>query len=163
MQDTFATLIATGTSANIGGPLVVSLAAAGARVVCTDVQPDVTLRCTKTITASGGQAIPLSGDVTDPRRAEEVASRALAGALTFTKQWRKRWLRQDDSQHLQGLIHRGVAYASLPTSASQPARADLSTSLARRPETTVAFSVRQNQVAVARAPRGYPRESPRCR
>lgn len=71
------TAIVTGASPNIGGMLAQGLAAAGARVVCTDVLQDVADRCADRITAAGGEALAISGDVTDPDHADAAVALAL--------------------------------------------------------------------------------------
>jgi len=71
------TAIVTGASPNIGGVLAQGLAAAGARVVCTDVVFDVAERCADKILAGGGDAFAVGGDVTDPGHAESVVAQAV--------------------------------------------------------------------------------------
>jgi NAD(P)-dependent dehydrogenase (short-subunit alcohol dehydrogenase family) len=71
------TAIVTGASPNIGGVLAQGLAAAGARVVCTDVIPDVAERCADKILAAGGDAFAVGGDVTDPGHAASVVAQAV--------------------------------------------------------------------------------------
>lgn len=71
------TAIVTGTSPNIGGALARGLAAAGARVVCTDITESSAHHCADTITAEGGQAVAVVGDVTDPRHADDAVARAV--------------------------------------------------------------------------------------
>jgi NAD(P)-dependent dehydrogenase (short-subunit alcohol dehydrogenase family) len=69
--------IVTGTSPNIGGTLARGLAAEGARVVCTDLDKAVAEHCAESIVVAGGEAIALSGDVTDPDHAREAVARAV--------------------------------------------------------------------------------------
>src|SRR5918996_447610 len=57
--------IVTGTSPNIGGGIAQGLADEGARVVCVDVVADNARQCAEWITRRGGEALGLSGDVTD--------------------------------------------------------------------------------------------------
>jgi NAD(P)-dependent dehydrogenase (short-subunit alcohol dehydrogenase family) len=71
------TAIVTGASPNIGGVLAQGLAAAGARVVCTDVVHDVAQGCADKIVAAGGEAFAVSGDVTDPEHAEAVIAQTV--------------------------------------------------------------------------------------
>lgn len=70
------TAIVTGTSPNIGGILAQGLAAAGARVVCTDVAADVAEMCADKIVAAGGEAVAIAGDVTDPAHADAAVKLA---------------------------------------------------------------------------------------
>jgi NAD(P)-dependent dehydrogenase (short-subunit alcohol dehydrogenase family) len=71
------TAVVTGASPNIGGVLAQGLAAAGARVVCTDVVRDVAERCAATIVDAGGEALAVDGDVTDPAHADSVVRQAV--------------------------------------------------------------------------------------
>ena len=71
------TAVVTGTSPNIGGAFALGLAAAGAKVVCTDIEPQVAQKCADSITGSGGQAVAVAGDVTDPEHAREAIARAM--------------------------------------------------------------------------------------
>ena len=57
--------IVTGTSPNIGGVLAMGLAAAGAKVACNDIKSDTAAACVERITAAGGEAMAIPGDVTD--------------------------------------------------------------------------------------------------
>jgi NAD(P)-dependent dehydrogenase (short-subunit alcohol dehydrogenase family) len=58
--------LVTGTSPNIGGVLAAGLAAAGAKVACNDIVPDVAAGCASRIEAAGGAAMAVPADVTDP-------------------------------------------------------------------------------------------------
>jgi NAD(P)-dependent dehydrogenase (short-subunit alcohol dehydrogenase family) len=58
--------LVTGTSPNIGGVLAAGLAAAGAKVACNDIVPDVAAGCVSRIEAAGGVAMAVPADVTDP-------------------------------------------------------------------------------------------------
>jgi len=69
--------IVTGTSPNIGGAFAAGLAAAGAKVVCTDISAETAEACAKAITAAGGSAVAVAGDVTDPEHADEAVARAV--------------------------------------------------------------------------------------
>ncbi|MGZ5364955.1 MAG: SDR family NAD(P)-dependent oxidoreductase [Mycobacterium sp.] len=71
------TAIVTGASRNIGGVLAQGLAAAGARIVCTDIRPEVCEFSADKIVAAGGEAFAVSGDVTDPDHARSVVAQAL--------------------------------------------------------------------------------------
>ena len=71
------TAIVTGASRNIGGVLAQGLAAAGARIVCTDIQSEVCESSAGQIVAAGGEAFAVSGDVTDPDHAQSVVTQAL--------------------------------------------------------------------------------------
>jgi NAD(P)-dependent dehydrogenase (short-subunit alcohol dehydrogenase family) len=57
--------IVTGTSPNIGGGIAQGLADEGARVVCVDLVPENARQCADWITARGGEALAVVGDVTD--------------------------------------------------------------------------------------------------
>ena len=70
----------TGTSPNIGGVVASGFAAAGARVACNDIRPDVVADRVARIEAAGdgiGQAMGVPGDVTDPAAMAEVVSAVL--------------------------------------------------------------------------------------
>lgn len=69
--------VVTGASPNIGGALAAGLAQHGARVVCTDISPEVAHAAADRITAAGGEAAAAVGDVTDPAHADEVMQLAL--------------------------------------------------------------------------------------
>ncbi|GAA2897254.1 glucose 1-dehydrogenase [Pseudonocardia halophobica] len=69
------TAVVTGTSPNIGGAIALGLAAEGAQVTCTDIDPDTAEACAAKIVANGGEAIAVAGDVTDPAHAEDVVAR----------------------------------------------------------------------------------------
>ena len=68
--------IVTGASPNIGGTLAAGLAAEGARIVCTDIDPGVAAEAAEKITGAGGEAVAVAGDVTDPDHADEVVTLA---------------------------------------------------------------------------------------
>jgi NAD(P)-dependent dehydrogenase (short-subunit alcohol dehydrogenase family) len=69
------TAIVTGTSPNIGGAVALGLAAEGARVTCTDIDPGTAEACAAKIVASGGESLGIAGDVTDPAHADEAIAR----------------------------------------------------------------------------------------
>ncbi|WP_182378176.1 SDR family oxidoreductase [Nocardioides sp. WS12] len=69
--------IVTGASPNIGGTLAAGLAAEGAVVLCADLSEDVAAATARRITDAGGDAIHLSGDVTDPAHAEAAVALAV--------------------------------------------------------------------------------------
>ena len=69
--------IVTGASPNIGGAFAAGLAAAGAKVVCTDQSADVANACADKIIANGGEAFAAVGDVTVPEHATEVVTEAV--------------------------------------------------------------------------------------
>jgi NAD(P)-dependent dehydrogenase (short-subunit alcohol dehydrogenase family) len=71
------TAIVTGTSPNIGGALARGLAAAGARVLCTDISEASAKECAKSIVSAGGEALAVAGDVTDPAHAKEAVASAV--------------------------------------------------------------------------------------
>ncbi len=58
--------LVTGTSPNIGGIAASGFAAAGARVACNDIRPEVAEARASMIRDAGGEAIAVPGDVTDP-------------------------------------------------------------------------------------------------
>src|SRR5262245_28486113 len=68
--------IVTGTSPNIGGGIAQGLADEGARVVCVDLVPDNARQCADWITARGGQALAVVGDVTDEDQVSAMVARA---------------------------------------------------------------------------------------
>jgi len=58
-------VLITGTSPNIGGVVASGFAAEGALVACNDVRADVAGERAERITAAGGEAMAVPGDVTD--------------------------------------------------------------------------------------------------
>ena len=70
-------ILITGTSPNIGGTMARGFAAHGARVACTDLVPDLAESCAKRIRDEGGEAIALSGDVTDEGHADDAVATVL--------------------------------------------------------------------------------------
>lgn len=70
--------IVTGASPNIGGALAHGLASEGAKVICTDIDPSVAQASAKRITDTGGTALAVAGDVTDPQHAEEAVEAAMS-------------------------------------------------------------------------------------
>ena len=66
-------VLVTGASRNIGGVAASGFGAAGARVACNDIRPDVAAERARLIVDAGGEAIAVPGDVTDPD--------AMAGAV----------------------------------------------------------------------------------
>lgn len=64
--------VVTGASPNIGGALAKGFAVEGARLVVTDVSQDAAAAAASAITDSGGEAVAVVGDVTDPDHAAEV-------------------------------------------------------------------------------------------
>jgi len=74
--------LVTGTSPNIGGGLAEGFAAAGAAVVCLDVNSDNAQLCARAIQRAGGRALGVVCDVSDEaqvRRAVEEARQAFGG------------------------------------------------------------------------------------
>ena len=69
--------IVTGTSPNIGGALAKGLAAAGARVVCTDITEESAQGCADAIVEDGGEAVAVVGDVSDPAHADAAVAAAV--------------------------------------------------------------------------------------
>ena len=101
--------IVTGTSPNIGGGIAQGLADEGARVVCVDLAPDNARQCADWITARGGQALAVVGDVTDEDQVSAMVARArdtyggvdvlvnnagLLGGLSVLDMPLERWNRQ---------------------------------------------------------------------
>ena len=70
--------IVTGASPNIGGTLALGLATEGARIVCTDLSAEVCGDCAEKIIEAGGDAIAVTGDVTDPDHADDAVAQAVA-------------------------------------------------------------------------------------
>jgi NAD(P)-dependent dehydrogenase (short-subunit alcohol dehydrogenase family) len=66
----------TGTSPNIGAGIAGGLAEEGAKVVCVDVSADNARECAAWITGRGGEAIGLTGDVSDEAQVEDMVARA---------------------------------------------------------------------------------------
>jgi NAD(P)-dependent dehydrogenase (short-subunit alcohol dehydrogenase family) len=65
----------TGTSPNIGAGIAGGLAEEGAKVVCVDVSEDNARECAAWITGRGGEAIGLTGDVSDEAQVEGMVAR----------------------------------------------------------------------------------------
>ena len=59
------TALICGTSPNIGGGIAEGLAAAGARVVCADINPEYSNGCARAINENGGHAAAIVCDVTE--------------------------------------------------------------------------------------------------
>jgi NAD(P)-dependent dehydrogenase (short-subunit alcohol dehydrogenase family) len=76
-------VLVTGASRNIGGTVAAAYAAEGAAVACNDLDPKTAEHCAQIITAAGGRAIAVPGDVTDPAAMERVVAevRATFGSL----------------------------------------------------------------------------------
>jgi 3-oxoacyl-[acyl-carrier protein] reductase len=70
------TAIVTGAGTGIGRATAQLLAGRGARVVAAGLQPDRLEATVKTIIASGGEAIAVDADVSDPEAIEQVAAAA---------------------------------------------------------------------------------------
>jgi NAD(P)-dependent dehydrogenase (short-subunit alcohol dehydrogenase family) len=68
-------VLVTGASRNIGGTVAAAYAAEGAAVACNDVDPETATHCAESISAAGGAAIAVPGDVTDPAAMEAVVAR----------------------------------------------------------------------------------------
>jgi NAD(P)-dependent dehydrogenase (short-subunit alcohol dehydrogenase family) len=68
--------VVTGASPNIGGALARGFAAEGARLVVTDVEEASAKAAADSIIESGGEALAVVGDVTDPDHAAEVVRAA---------------------------------------------------------------------------------------
>ncbi len=70
------TALLTGINPNIMGGIAEGLAAAGARTVCVDADPEYAYGCALSITQGGGQSIGLVCDVTDEEQVAASLSRA---------------------------------------------------------------------------------------
>ena len=68
--------LVTGSGGGIGRATAHRLAADGAAVVVNDVSADAAAETVATITASGGHAIAIPGDITDPDTVEAIVARA---------------------------------------------------------------------------------------
>ncbi len=68
----------TGSSPNINAGIAYGLADEGAKIVCTDIQPDYAGRCAEFIRNRGGQAIGLTCDVTKEDQVQAAVQRARA-------------------------------------------------------------------------------------
>ncbi len=66
--------IVTGSSPNIGGALAGGLAAAGATVICNDLDPSVAESCADRVRSAGGIAEAAPFDVTDAEAAEAAVA-----------------------------------------------------------------------------------------
>lgn len=77
-------VLVTGTSRNIGGVAAEGFAAAGAKVACNDIRPQMATERVERIVAAGGEALAIPGDVTD----HEAMTAAVAAVL-------ERWGRID--------------------------------------------------------------------
>jgi len=72
------TVIITGAGSGFGKLTAEKLAAAGARLVCADIDGDKALETADGIVASGGQAIGIAADVCNPDDMARVAQAAVA-------------------------------------------------------------------------------------
>ncbi len=70
-------VLVTGAAAGIGKSTAERIAAEGGRVVCTDVQAEAVETTAKEIQSSGGEALALVSDVSDPASANEAVARTL--------------------------------------------------------------------------------------
>ena len=70
------TALVTGASPNIMGGIAEGLAAAGAKTVCVDINPDYAHGCAQSIAKQGGQAMGLVCDVTDEAQVIDALARA---------------------------------------------------------------------------------------
>lgn len=69
--------IVTGTSPNIGGGIAEELAREGARVVCLDKNESNANDCASAIQKSGGEALAIPTDVTDPGAVDAAIEQAV--------------------------------------------------------------------------------------
>lgn len=70
------TALVTGASPNIMGGIAEGLAAAGAKAVCVDINPDYAYGCARSIAQQGGQAMGLVCDVSDEAQVIEAVAQA---------------------------------------------------------------------------------------
>ena len=70
-------VLVTGTSRNIGGVAASGFAAAGARVACNDIRAERAEERADAIRATGGEAMAVPGDVTDPDEMGAVVAAVL--------------------------------------------------------------------------------------
>ncbi len=75
--------LVTGAGPNIGRAIAVTLAKAGATVVCNDLKPEHAEASAAAVKQAGGKAIALAADIADPAQAEKMVARAAreAGAI----------------------------------------------------------------------------------
>jgi 3-oxoacyl-[acyl-carrier protein] reductase len=73
------TALVTGSGRGIGRAVALQLAAAGARVMLSDIDRDVVLETGMLIDRAGGEAKALPGDLTAPDFPEKLVTAALAG------------------------------------------------------------------------------------
>lgn len=69
--------IVTGAGRGLGRAIAETLAAAGARLVCVDINPESLAETLETIQAAGGDAETLPCDVTDSKRVSEVVDQVV--------------------------------------------------------------------------------------
>lgn len=67
--------VVTGGAGGIGRALCEELVAEGAKVVVTDVQPELLARTTAELQGAGGDVVGVPGDVTDPSSMDALADR----------------------------------------------------------------------------------------
>jgi NAD(P)-dependent dehydrogenase (short-subunit alcohol dehydrogenase family) len=74
----------TGAGSGIGRATALRLGAEGARIACVDVSAEASAQTAREITAQGGEAIAMRGDVTDEAACARVVEQTLArfGGLT---------------------------------------------------------------------------------
>lgn len=70
-------IIVTGAGNGFGRLIALKAATRGARVVCSDIDPDKTAATVKSITEAGGTAIPACTDVRDLAQMKALAEKAL--------------------------------------------------------------------------------------
>ncbi|MCR2808403.1 MULTISPECIES: SDR family oxidoreductase [unclassified Microbacterium] len=70
--------VVTGAGPNIGSGIATALAAYGAKVACVDLQASAAEATAARITAHGGTAMAISGDVTDEAQVQAYIDRILA-------------------------------------------------------------------------------------
>lgn len=70
--------IISGSSPNIGGGIAEEMARDGAAIVAVDLSGETAAACARAIEASGGRAIGVPCDVTDPAQVEQALERAVS-------------------------------------------------------------------------------------
>ena len=66
--------LVTGAARGLGRTIAASLAGAGAKVACVDVDAEGLSETVSLIEAAGGTAVPIAGDVTDSTRVAEIVA-----------------------------------------------------------------------------------------
>ena len=70
------TALVTGAGPNIGRTIAVTLAKAGARVICNDLTEDLAEAAAEAVRAEGGKAIAIAADISDADQVSKLVERA---------------------------------------------------------------------------------------